>query len=257
MACSGSDFTSNGLGSGGTNGSAGAGGASSGDGGNAGAAGEASGGAAAGGRGSGGHRTGGAAGATSTGGSQTSGGTANGGGGTTGGGTGGVIVSVDAGPPAITACGKAPPDIAVACAGAFLCTYGTDPRPSCRVSYQCLNQHFTRTTPGCPPLKSCFTDVMPLPVIGKACNPLGDFCTWDTGLTCSCTPCTGTSCSASSTWNCAPAAATPCPTTAPNAGEPCDASGPSDCIYGACGIASRVITHCKNGVWSWELSSCN
>jgi len=266
-ACSGSQFsTEQGTAATG-DASAGAGGHDAGVLGNGGSSGRSSGGD----RGSGGRlATGGSLGAgggtMGTGGTTSTGGATTGGAGglgrdaghagstSTGGGSGGTV---DAGPPVLTACPVSPPDPrSTVCAGSLTCSYGDDPRPSCRTVYRCVGGKLVEQRPNCDKPKSCFVDESPLPVINKPCDPVGEFCIWDSGLSCSCIPCTSTSGCTGNAWTCAPAAATPCPLSPPNEGQPCDPSGAVDCQYAACPLPTDLVAHCAGGIWSWDVPVC-
>ncbi|HVU02144.1 MAG TPA: hypothetical protein VHE30_10340 [Polyangiaceae bacterium] len=270
-ACSGSVFSAGTPeGSGGSAGEGG-GGASGGsaDGGASGASGHASSG------GSAGHGSGGSGGRDgqagsgdgglvgSSGGADHGGGTSSGGasaGGSNGAGgnpdTGGAS-PVDAGPKPLTSCPKDPPDGNAECRGKFTCTYGDDPRPKCREAYQCDGAHFLVSVSVCTKLEACYTDVSPLPVIGQPCQNVNEFCIWDSGLACSCTPCANGSCSSGLTWSCAPAPSDPCPVNLPNLGQACESNAATSCKYAGCPVESAAVATCTNGAWQWDVPVCN
>ena len=164
--------------------------------------------------------------------------------------------SVDAGPPPITVCPTAPPSLTSACAGHFACSYGDDPRISCRTIYSCDGSAWSTGGPSCAPLKSCIGDFVPAAMVGGPCPSGGDTCAFTMGLFCECIACTGQTVCKTAAWDCLPPPAAPCPASPPNEGQPC-ASGTSDCSYQPCDATDHVVAHCSSGTWSWQRGKCN
>lgn len=156
---------------------------------------------------------------------------------------------------AANGCPLAPPSSTTSCTSGLACTYGTDPRPSCRARYDCASGAWLATAVRCTQIPAC-TSESPPAVVGTACSTLGHFCQYSDNLTCGCVPCPDGSCPGPYVWNCAPAPAAPCPAVPPNLGEACDASAQKTCKYAFCPIAPYVVAACRNGAWTWD-TSCN
>ncbi len=191
----------------------------------------------------------GGAGSPGTGGSGT--------GGDSGGGTGGGSSS---------ACPASPPGSGDACSiesgtgfVAADCSWGDDPRPTCRVTALCSNGAWSvnqppadcTTTPArpaaCPSSEAAATG---------ACDDPTLSCWYDDGAICSCSSCQGGSeyplCQTIDppVWACT-APDTACPSPLPQAGATCDAPDTLDC-----GPSCELPIHCQNGVWKYGQAMC-
>ncbi len=134
------------------------------------------------------------------------------------------------------------------------CTYGDDPRASCRTRLSCTGGMWQLTSPRCVPITGC----SPAPTSGAVCANDGDVCVAVDGTRCDCGYCPhgGPACAPipPAMWFCTPPPANlACPRTMPNLGDPCAATGTS-CDYDGCG--SGMAVQCSGGIWIPELVAC-
>lgn len=198
----------------------------------------------------------------STAGSGT-GGSGTGGSGTAGSGTGGSGGSSNPGCPA------APPASGSACTVAHDpngfnapdadCTWGNDPRPSCRTTALCTNGQWQVTAPdptacSTPPLAPSCPNPPPADTTICATTPNAS-CWYGDGTRCACSGCQGGTqypiCQPIDPpeWFCAKPAAG-CPTVMPQAGAAC--STPNLMCGPDCGL--DIV--CRDGYWRWERGNC-
>ena len=160
----------------------------------------------------------------------------------------------DAGP---SPCPTTAPTDGTACSPDGLeCTYGADPRPSCRIDAVChgdpsgtLRWSVTGPGPTCgstPP--ACPSPLTP----GDTCTSHGEVCPdGDQECVCGCPPplfCT------TDKWNCS-SRPTGCPTSPPDLGSSCSAPPPSTvCDYGQC--SGGFAASCKDGLWTRVAVAC-
>ncbi len=152
--------------------------------------------------------------------------------------------SVDA---AGAACPPNPPTNGTSCAPADLeCSYGEDPRVSCRIHATCNHGTWLVTAPPCSAPPTCPSTEPPA---GTACATTGAACGYATD-TCVCYSCS-IPCTQPTTWHCSAAAAT-CPTSPPNLGSPC--TGSAICNYGNC-VGGEAV-ECMGGAWVSHPTAC-
>jgi hypothetical protein len=180
---------------------------------------------------------------------------AGGGGGSSGGGGGATGLNCPAAPPEEGApCSlNSAPDVPPKAE----CSFGDDPRPSCRTGASCVRGSWMITLPDAkcsqPPLPSaCGTAP---PTVGAPCSDDTLECWYGDGTHCACSACMGGSaypiCRTIDPpeWACA----TPdkaCPNPLPQAGERCDNSALS------CGPSCEQPIRCENAVWVYEQTMC-
>jgi len=151
--------------------------------------------------------------------------------------------AMDGGPPA---CPCEPPVSGDPCdLGSVLntCTYGTDPRLSCRQQFACVHGQWTETADGtsklCTPAAECPSTK---PSAGTQCDTVPVECAFPDGSICAC----------GGTWMCSePQTAAGCPALIPNEGTPC--SGNVLCEYDD---PCDPRTQCVDGVWVWLSGPC-
>jgi hypothetical protein len=153
------------------------------------------------------------------------------------------------------------------------CTFGDDPRPSCRAIMTCGGaQQCNCGSDICPPDKCTtpktwigggpgsgvgltdrcsWTCPSTTPNAGDACTPPG-YCAKPDGTQCGCiglTPSGGTA------WTClAPPTDSRCPHVAPLVGSPCTDEGLACGNYDLCVTGSRVV--CRSAHWNDDFGSC-
>ena len=136
------------------------------------------------------------------------------------------------------------------------CSWGDDPRPECRTTAICPANHAWAVT---EPDASCSAPPLPAECPASAasgeCADQGAKCYYDTGTTCTCSPCKGGSqyplCQTidPAAWACsAPRAG--CPALLPQAGSACSANGQE------CGPNCELSVLCENGAWVWRRGQC-
>jgi hypothetical protein len=213
-----------------------------------------------------GETAGGGAGETAGGGAgETAGGSA---GGMAGGGAGGTETSAPAPCPATL------PTFNSACpAAGLICSYGDNPRPSCRSLMACAGIIYCNCgSDTCPPsectttMKSWsgggpgsgvgFTDrcawTCPAtpPNVGDPCT--SGYCAEPDGTQCGCV---GSDSHGQSVWACVSPPSDPrCPRVAPLIGSACSNEGLACGDYDICATGSRVL--CKSGVWVDNIGAC-
>jgi hypothetical protein len=197
-------------------------------------------------------------------------GTATGGAGNGGGSSGGA-----AGEPATggsggaAACPSAPPANASPCTPPWTppagqldgqptahCSWGDDPRPSCRTTALCEDGAWVLTAPRCVPPLPAECAATP-PPNDSSCSDTALGCWYDDGTRCSCSECAGGSpypvCQVVDPprWHCVDTAAGPCPYPLPQAGSRCDTPDQR------CGVDCSSPIVCRDGVWQWShCQSC-
>lgn len=130
------------------------------------------------------------------------------------------------------------------------CSYGTDPRPSCRTRFVCADGLWTSSgAVSCPRDSTCPTDA---PASGTVCTSLNQLCTY-TDTFCGCPPCP--SFCPEEKWVCAKPPGGTCPPVLPNEGDLCRDEGKS-CQYGNCLLNDAMSARCEQGRWVWELTPC-
>lgn len=138
------------------------------------------------------------------------------------------------------------------------CTFGDDPRPSCRTMALCTQGHW-QVTP--PDAQECSAPPMPAacpsapPAVGSTCSDGTLECWYDDGTHCACSPCRGGSeyplCQTIDPpeWACGTPPAG-CPNPLPQAGEPCSDPALS------CGPSCEDPIRCEGGVWVYDQINC-
>jgi hypothetical protein len=185
-----------------------------------------------------------------------------GGGWGTGGGpapTGGTTYSGGSGgdgPTVVTVCPETPPTDKAPCRSGLSCSYGDDPRPSCRARYDCHDSVWVATAGTCDEITNCNTFPQ-FPYDGRTCAEAGSSCwafndAYNFNVECTCGSCSGTTCTM--TWDCGGVPAPGCPRAIPNLGQPCDSTTPAKCIYGLC--PQSTVALCQGGVWTWTDAVC-
>jgi hypothetical protein len=127
------------------------------------------------------------------------------------------------------------------------CTYGSDPRLTCRTDARCSAGKWDVSAPPCSIPPTCPT---PPPVDGALCDATGITCA-SGAESCLCYACI-IPCSLPAKWHCS----TPlsgCPTTAPNLGSPCSTNGVT-CDYGSCLGGWKAM--CDAGKWTRVSTPC-
>jgi hypothetical protein len=123
------------------------------------------------------------------------------------------------------------------------CSYGTDPRPSCRARYACngtwqLVQAVESAK--CNAFGSC-----PPSIASGDCTTLNSVCKYEPeGVFCRCT-----SVGTLTQWRCSDPPAPPCPQLLPNEGQQC--SQTMSCNYGSCLLDDAVTADCDGKGWVW------
>jgi hypothetical protein len=187
----------------------------------------------------------GSSGATATGGRWGSGGGPAPTGGTAYWGSGG------AGPAIVTVCPTAPPTDGVPCRSGLACSYGDDPRPSCRTRYDCHDSVWVATSGTCTEITTC-SSLPQFPYDGAVCTDTASTCwglndAYNFNVECRCGTCYGAICAM--TWSCGGVPAPGCPRAIPNLGHSCDSTTPAKCTYGVCPESTTAV--CDGGVWTW------
>ena len=129
------------------------------------------------------------------------------------------------------------------------CSYGTDPRPGCRIHASCRNGLWGVAIPRCAPLSTAACPSAE-PTEGTGCQDLTVLCDYlQTSCFCRCEP--GQQCDGRGRrWECyAPPSDGRCPRVTPNLGQPC-APENLDCRYGAAGNGTAAHRVCRGGVWT-------
>jgi len=240
------------------------GGSSGGLGGSGGSSAAGKGGASAGTGALGGSSVGGSSGSAGRSGGASGGGTGGESGGVGGGGagTGGDGAGMGAGGDTGLGCPTAPPGEGDPCSlqssgGVADCTFGDDPRPSCRTGARCVQGKWQLTMPNAkcdqPPLpNACGTAP---PTVGDTCSDAALECWYDDGTHCACSPCKGGSAYPNCQvidppeWACG-TPDTGCPIPLPQAGEACDIPNLS------CGPSCEEPIRCENGTWVYQEEMC-
>jgi hypothetical protein len=136
------------------------------------------------------------------------------------------------------------------------CTWGDDPRPTCRTLAVCDQGKWSVTTPShCsePPLPAACPAAPPAP--GSDCPDPALGCWYDDGKRCWCSECMGGSpypnCQFIDPpqWACAQPPAG-CPNPLPQAGEACSTPGLS------CGPNCELQIVCEGSAWQWRRGEC-
>jgi hypothetical protein len=160
--------------------------------------------------------------------------------------------------PAALVCPATAPQANSPCANeGAACEYGDDPRPDCRPQASCMQGVWSVLQPKCPALpgpgeSGCPSD---LTANGASCATEGLFCNMGAGASCLCSSCLGGPCSNKAQWGCVAAPAAPCPTVAPDAGQPCAPEG-TECAYGVGCSKGSALRKCQQGVWVQESVVC-
>lgn len=191
--------------------------------------------------------TGGRWGAGAWGGGGASGGGASAGGGMHSGGS----TAVGGAAPVVAACPHDPPSAGGPCGTGLSCSYGDDPRASCRTRYDCLGAAWVATAGTCASITACGS-LAQVPADGATCVDVGANCwtladAYNYNVACACPACSGAMCS--SMWSCGGAPAPGCPRVIPNLGQPCDSTTPAKCVYGVCPDSTAAV--CQSGAWTW------
>lgn len=144
--------------------------------------------------------------------------------------------------PMYTLCPESVPSAGTPCSRqGFVCAYGNDPRPECRVRAECVGFMWTVTTPRCTPYDPSLCPAS-RPANNTPCTPEGQFCTYNTPegrYHCQCRQCVGGPCRPEPQWSCFQQIETTCPDDPPRLGQPCPEAG-RDCRYGICGEGMHV-----------------
>ncbi|MFO0762234.1 MAG: hypothetical protein U0359_37690 [Byssovorax sp.] len=138
-----------------------------------------------------------------------------------------------------------------------VCTYGTDPRQSCRTIATCTGGSWQILAPKCKGLSGPGMDGCPLmPDATGDCPTEGLLCDMGEGALCACGSCVGGPCSVTAHWGCVSAPADPgCPPVLPDIGaHPC--TGDVTCVYGVCGTPTSAGRVCEVGVWRDSPVAC-
>jgi hypothetical protein len=148
-------------------------------------------------------------------------------------------------------CPANPEDAGAACAvEGQQCSYGQGALARCRDVTTCTSSHIAWT----PGSNACGSQSSVCPagsLDGGTCEKGTSECVLDDGTQCLCLPCQGIGdaiwgCRQASPvywWNCLPPPSPPCPTKAPNAGDPCSTS--ATCFY------VDTCASCDGVQWSW------
>ncbi len=178
-----------------------------------------------------------------SGGAGNAGGNGGNGGGNSGSGGGGGTGAVP------TACPSAKPNDGQPCSDQGLkCSYGTDPRPTCRFRYSCESSGWkTVQSP-----TACGSQDCPSAKPSGPCGGISSaaVCPYPAdGVFCTCS-------TATTVWQCSQnASGGGCPATLPNEGDTGCTDGTS-CCYGLELIGQQVKAECKNNRWEWTGNSC-
>ncbi len=139
------------------------------------------------------------------------------------------------------------------------CEYGDSIVASCRTRAACLPGGWQVVSPKCAPPHPAGKDGCPtnLGANGDKCDKKleGQVCDMGGGASCLCGSCLGGPCMSEARWGCAGAPPPPCPPTAPNAGQPCQAEGVV-CNYGVNCSSTGDRKTCSGGVWGGEDTAC-
>jgi hypothetical protein len=143
-----------------------------------------------------------------------------------------------------TACPASAPIKGASCPKNGLeCQYGSDPRIDCKTLATCQGTAWQVTAP--PATCAGATPTCPTKQPMGQCTPPGLICGYGTtSCNCSCGPLCGPG--STGYWNCQPEAAG-CPTTPPNAGTACGATG-TTCRYQCGDAGARQCS--KDGLWT-------
>ncbi len=139
------------------------------------------------------------------------------------------------------------------------CSYGTDPRPGCRMSATCVDGSWQVVAAKCKGLSAPGMDGCPATKDASGdCPTEGLLCDMGGGAICACGSCVGGPCSMTPHWGCQGSPPNPelCPAVLPNLGaHPCTSSA-TPCVYGVCGTATSAGRICKAGVWQDDPVAC-
>lgn len=139
------------------------------------------------------------------------------------------------------------------------CTWGDDPRPECRTTGFCQQDHTWLVTT--PDATVCSTPALPPEcptspaTVGTTCSDPTLSCWYEDGTTCFCSECNGGSeypiCQPISPpqWACR-GRPPGCSADIPQAGTACDQEGT------LCGPDCELEVICQNGVWVWRTGNC-
>ena len=137
----------------------------------------------------------------------------------------------------------------------LVCSYGDDPRLSCRDRATCTDGSWTAEMPDCAPLErsGCPAE---MPGAVDTCEGMeGTYCEYGDSA-CGCTNCFGGPCGGTPMWDCTTAPADErCPRETPNAGAACSDEG-LVCDYGTCSIGTQASLTCTDGAWRSEDIDC-
>jgi hypothetical protein len=153
--------------------------------------------------------------------------------------------------PADTACPALEPKAGGACKKGLRCSYGDDPRVSCRSVAQCDAGKWTVSPSQCKPLAAC--DVV---IVGKECAADAAPCLLQDGVHCACKACRLPGpCSSEHAWECAGGSpGQGCAKVPPNEGQACASN--LSCSYGSCALGDGVTAECNGGTWEWQSLIC-
>ncbi len=149
-------------------------------------------------------------------------------------------------------CPMSEPTAGTACTALELdCSYGDDPRPSCRSRFSCRAMVWDLVQDG-----SCAADATcpsSPPPTGSDCLSLNQQCAYPSQQTfCTCPPCQGFC--PSEVWVCSIPPSAACAAALPNAGTAC--TGSATCTYGSCRLGDATEATCQGGVWDWSPLAC-
>jgi hypothetical protein len=195
---------------------------------------------------------GGQSGSSGTGGTAGTAGTGGSGGTAGSGGIAGSAGAAGSGGSTGSACPPDVPDDQSACTEeGRVCSYGSDPRLSCRTKANCESGTWTVVvTPPCTAPSSPDCPLDPSQTSTDFCDTyLSIFCTYDAGKLCGCVWSGGVPVDGGmeEIWACSDPVETGCPDTAPNLGTPCTLSEQTLCAYGI--YCDKYSLQCTDGFW--------
>ncbi len=131
------------------------------------------------------------------------------------------------------------------------CSYGLDPRPTCRDTAYCRQSgHGVEWVKASSPCAANLPgQCSSVPGPNSACSVPFSSCNYTGGVECYCVPH-----ASGPIWSCGDAPSESCPKLSPNIGASCVMAA-SSCVYGTCDAGNKIEFQCIDGAWGAMPSS--